>query len=85
MKLKTLMKTFDGSLVIFAGDYEKDEHYTLIARVTCMESDTTYFLEDDFDTLGERLDTANKVLDSMNLSINKMYVNQNNKLVVYVK
>ena len=85
MKLKTLMKNFDGSLVIFSGDYEKDEHHTLIARVTCTESDTTYFLDDNFDTLGERLETANKVLDSMNLSINKMYVNQDHKLVVFVK
>ena len=85
MKLKTLMKNYDGSLIIFQGDYEKDEHHELIAIVGCVESDTTYFLEDTFDSLDERLKVANKVLDCQNLNINKMYVNLDGKLVVYVK
>ena len=85
MKLKTLMKNYDGSLIIFQGDYEKDNHHELIARIGCVESDTTYFLEDEFENIDERIATANKVLDCVNLNINKMYVNINGKLVAFVK
>lgn len=85
MKLKTLMKNYDGSLVIFHGDYVKDTHHDLIARIGCIESDKTFFLEDEFETIEEQQATSDKVLDSVDLNINKMYINTTDKLVVFVK
>lgn len=85
MKLKTLMKSYNGSLVIFRVDYANNHHLELIARIGCVKSDTEYYFEDKFETVDESMIAHEKVSNSMNLNIDKMYVNVDGKLVVYVK
>lgn len=85
MKLKTLMKNYDGLLIIFYGDYTNDPHIELVATIGCNESDRDYYFEDEFETIDESSVVAEKVSNCINLNINKMYINTGGKLVVYVK
>lgn len=88
MKLKTLMKNYDGTLIIFHGDYKKDSRLNLIAQIECIKSDRNYYFVDKFETIDEGssvAENAEKVSNCINLNINKMYINTGGKLVVYVK
>ena len=95
MKLKDLMNKYSGPLLIFLGDNFIGDYFTdiidedappeRIARIICLESDTVISIQDIFHTPKEEQAIAKKVFECADLNVNKIYMNENDDLVVFVK
>lgn len=77
MKLKTLIRNFDGTLFIYVGDYEKKTRLCL-ARIYCNES-MGFLIDREYTGA-----TYKAVGTYLGQRINKLYCIQSGSLVAFI-